>query len=210
MSIRNIYKIYKRFRRNKMLKKFKNQLNIDKSSIFSDNFIINFYIKPEERNYVSIGENNVLNCRITFESKSGNVKIGNNAFISSANIICREHIEIGDDVTISWGVTIYDHDSHSIYWEKRKYDNFIHYKEAAKGTFVNEKDWSHVISKAIIISNKVWIGFDSVILKGVKIGEGAVIGARSVVTKDVPAYTVVAGNPAKIVKYIQENDNNGN
>lgn len=51
-----------------------------------------------------------------------------------------------------------------------------------------------------IINNDVWIGYDALIMPGVKIGDGAIIGARSVVTKDVEPYTVVAGNPAKIIK----------
>lgn len=51
-----------------------------------------------------------------------------------------------------------------------------------------------------IIGNDVWIGFEALIMPGVKIGDGAVIGARSVVTKNVPSYTIVGGNPAKIIK----------
>lgn len=52
----------------------------------------------------------------------------------------------------------------------------------------------------VIIGNDVWIGIDSTILSGVKIGNGAVVGACSVVTRDVPAYAIVAGNPAKIIR----------
>ena len=60
----------------------------------------------------------------------------------------------------------------------------------------------HIIKGDLIIGNSVWIGYDSLILPGVKICDGAVIGARSVVTKDVPPYCVVAGNPARIIKQI--------
>jgi acetyltransferase-like isoleucine patch superfamily enzyme len=52
----------------------------------------------------------------------------------------------------------------------------------------------------VIIGNDVWLGYNSIILSGVKIGDGAVIGACSVVTKNVPPYTIVAGNPAKIIR----------
>ena len=54
---------------------------------------------------------------------------------------------------------------------------------------------------SIIVSDDVWIGYGAVILSGVKIGQGAVIAAGSIVTKDVPPYAIVAGNPAKILKY---------
>ncbi len=52
----------------------------------------------------------------------------------------------------------------------------------------------------IVIGNDVWIGFDSLIKNGVSVGDGAIIAARAVVVKDVPAYSIVAGNPAKVVK----------
>ena len=53
----------------------------------------------------------------------------------------------------------------------------------------------------VIIGNDVWVGEGAVILSGVKIGDGAVVGCSSVITKDVPPYAVVAGNPAKLIKY---------
>jgi len=53
----------------------------------------------------------------------------------------------------------------------------------------------------VVIGNDVWMGTDSVILSGVEIGDGVVIGARSVITKDVPPYAIAAGNPAKIIRY---------
>ena len=58
--------------------------------------------------------------------------------------------------------------------------------------------------KPIIIGNNVWLGFDVVVLKGVTIGDGAIIGAKSVVTRDIPAWSIAAGNPAQVVKYIPE------
>ena len=68
---------------------------------------------------------------------------------------------------------------------------------------VINKDWSNVKTVQIIVEDKVWIGFGVTILKGVKIGEGAVIGAKSVVTRDVKPWTVVAGNPARLIKTIR-------
>lgn len=64
---------------------------------------------------------------------------------------------------------------------------------------------SATYGRPIVIEDKVWIGINSTILPGVKIGYGAIVGAGSVVTKDVPAMTVVAGNPARFIKKIESN-----
>lgn len=71
----------------------------------------------------------------------------------------------------------------------------------------NPENRSATYGRPIIIEDKVWIGIDSTILPGVRIGYGAIVGAGSVVTKDVPAMTIVAGNPARIVKNIQTTEN---
>ncbi|HAJ60189.1 MAG TPA: hypothetical protein DCP31_13785, partial [Cyanobacteria bacterium UBA8543] len=57
-----------------------------------------------------------------------------------------------------------------------------------------------LLARPIRIERNVWIGFDACVLPGVTIGEGAIVGARSVVTQDVPPYSVVAGNPARLIK----------
>ncbi|MCF2661720.1 hypothetical protein I6E42_06300 [Pseudoflavonifractor phocaeensis] len=62
-------------------------------------------------------------------------------------------------------------------------------------------DYSRIASAPIVIKDRAWLGFNAIILKGVTIGDGAVVGAGSVVTKDVPDYAVVGGNPDKILKY---------
>lgn len=61
-------------------------------------------------------------------------------------------------------------------------------------------EWSYFKKGGTAVGNDVWIGFDALIMPGVTIGDGAIIGARSVVTQDVPAYAVVAGNPARTVR----------
>jgi len=64
----------------------------------------------------------------------------------------------------------------------------------------DEQAWRGELRGDTVIGNDVWIGFDAVIMPGVRIGDGAIVGGRSVVTRDVPPYAVVAGNPAKVVK----------
>lgn len=68
---------------------------------------------------------------------------------------------------------------------------------------VNPDNRSATYGRRIVIEDKVWIGINSTILPGVRIGHGAIIGAQSVVTHDVPPMTIVAGNPARIIKKIE-------
>lgn len=79
-------------------------------------------------------------------------------------------------------------------------------KGIEEGKIGDYKNWEFVNSAPVYIKDKAWIGFNSIILKGVTIGEGAIVGAGSIVTKDVPDWTIVAGNPAKIVRNIPENE----
>lgn len=103
--------------------------------------------------------------------------LGSGFINNYVNINCVEKIEIGYNVAISENVVIRDSDNHKIISEV-----------------------ANNITKPIKIGNNVWIGMNSIILKGVTIGDGAVIAAGSVVTKDVPSYTLVGGVPAKIIK----------
>lgn len=120
-------------------------------------------------------------------------------------LISRSNIQIGDDVTIAWNCTIYDHDSHPLDWERRANDTRQELHDLKDfGDPLVRKDWSCVTSRPISIQKRAWLGFGVTVLKGVTIGEGAVVGAMSVVTKDVPPYTVVAGNPARVVKSINQ------
>jgi acetyltransferase-like isoleucine patch superfamily enzyme len=147
----------------------------------------------------------MLGCNFTFESDCGEIEIGNNTFINSGTyLISREKIKIGNNVTIAWGCTIYDHNSHSLDYKLRKNDmESLIFDYRNKHNFCYTKDWSTVKSSPIIINDNVWIGFDCVILSGVTIGEGAIIGARSVVREDVEPWTIVAGNPAVVIKRLK-------
>ncbi len=120
------------------------------------------------------------------------IAIGDRTFFGKSSLISAESISIGSDVLISWGVTIVDHQSHSLVFEDRKKD--------VTNWQTGDKDWKNIVIKPIKVADKVWIGFGATLLAGVTVGEGAVIGADSVVTKDVPPWTVVAGNPAREIR----------
>jgi acetyltransferase-like isoleucine patch superfamily enzyme len=152
----------------------------------------------KEKCRVELGEQTQVLGNLTFDRREASIKIGNRVFINGT-IISASTVSIGDDVLISWNTTIVDHDSHSISFLQRSQD-------AVNWLMGEEKDWEDVKISPIEIKDKVWIGFNSIILKGVTVGEGAIIGAGSVVTKDVPPWTIVAGNPARIIREIPEHE----
>ncbi len=150
---------------------------------------------------IQVGSDCMIQGDFIFETEHGLITIGDRTFIGGSKFICIEAIEIGNDVMFSWGCTVVDNNAHSLVWEERKNDVLDWKKGVDENVIGKYKDWSNVQRKKVVIKDKAWIGFNSIILKGVTIGEGAVVGAGSVVTKDVPDYAIVAGNPAVIVKY---------
>jgi acetyltransferase-like isoleucine patch superfamily enzyme len=151
-------------------------------------------------NRVTIGSRSIVRCRISFDGRHGEVRIGDRTYIGASHIVCHSAVTIGSDVIISWGVTVVDHDSHSVHWAQRSGD--------VEEWRMGRKSWEHVPVRPVTIGDKVWIGFGASILKGVTIAEGAVIGAGAVVTREVPAYALVAGNPAQVIRLIGEQERN--
>jgi acetyltransferase-like isoleucine patch superfamily enzyme len=168
------------------------ELNIDTSSTVN---VSRITMKKECS--LTVERDSQIEGVIIFERERVFIKIGKRTFMNGT-IIAAQEVTIGNDVLISWGVTIVDHNSHSIAFSERARD--------VQDWRLGKKDWSNVKIAPVSISDKTWIGFNAIILKGVSIGEGAIIGAGSVVTKDVPAWTVAAGNPARIIRGIPEDE----
>jgi acetyltransferase-like isoleucine patch superfamily enzyme len=120
-------------------------------------------------------------CIIATFGEGSEIIIGNNSGFSGTVIGAANKIIIGNDVLSGANVLITDFDWHPIDPIQR------HTSEGVK-------------SAPVIIKDNVWIGINSVILKGVTIGENTVIGANSVVVKDIPANVIAAGNPCKKIK----------
>lgn len=155
-------------------------------------------VKTAQGGNLRCGNYSTIHCRFSFDRPDALIMIGSNCFIGRSHLVSANSILIGDDVIISWGVTIVDHNSHSLIWDHRKSDVSTWQRKV--------KDWSNVRIAPVVIERRVWIGFNAIILKGVTIGEGAIVGAASVVTRDVPPYTVVAGNPARIIRKLERTD----
>lgn len=121
------------------------------------------------------GDFNIFSGLLISVNEDAELILGSGYINYRSNIACFNKITIGDDVAISENVTIRDSDNHYIY--KKGYE----------------------ISKPINIGNHVWVGMNATILKGVTIGDGAIIAAGSIVTRNVPAHCLVAGIPARII-----------
>jgi acetyltransferase-like isoleucine patch superfamily enzyme len=103
------------------------------------------------------------------------LKIGNGTYLNrNTLIVAQTSIEIGNRCRIAWDVIIMDSDLHPI-------------------------DGKIMENKPVVLEDNVWIGCRSIILKGVRIGKGAIIAAGSVVTKDIPPYAIAGGVPAKVI-----------
>lgn len=186
------------------MKKYAQCYSIDPTTVLTSQCFVNV-LYPSSRLFLEVGSGNILGCEFRFESTGGHITVGKDCYIGPSLLISRNSIEIGNHVTIAWGCTIYDHDSHSLDFRERRKDIEREINNMNRGIdFIVDKDWSTVNSKPIVIKDDAWIGMNAIILKGVTIGRGAVVGAGSVVTKDVPDWAVVAGNPAVIVKRLKE------
>lgn len=154
--------------------------------------------KADKPGLITLGNH----CRVYGRLQSqgqGTIRIGNHTCIYRKSILGSvTNISVGDCVIISNHVHIYDNNNHPTSPRARR--------EMCQNGFEGEPwHWSHAASAPIVIEDNVWIGEYAAILKGVTIGTGAIVASHAVVTKDVPPYTIVAGNPARVVKEI-END----
>ncbi|MDB6030421.1 MAG: hypothetical protein JWM16_759 [Verrucomicrobiales bacterium] len=146
--------------------------------------------------FIMIGAGTVVRGRLVTFGHGGHIQIGENCYIGEdTRIWSAESVTIGNRVLIAHGVNIHDTNSHPINSEARH----RHYLDMLSNGHP-KLDSFGIASKAVRIEDDVWIGFGSTILKGVRVGTGAIVAACSVVTKDVPEGTIVAGNPAQVVK----------
>lgn len=153
-------------------------LDVSPNSYFScgDNFVM-----VNDAKTATLGKNN--RCKFVVR-ENATLNIGNKVGMSNATIVATQSVIIGNNVMIGGGVTIVDSDFHSL--------NPLHWHTNA--------DQENMISSAVVIKDNVFIGMDSIILKGVTIGSNVVVAAGSVVSKDIPNNQIWGGNPARLIK----------
>jgi acetyltransferase-like isoleucine patch superfamily enzyme len=131
---------------------------------------------------------------------NGTVSVGRCSMLNGVRIVCDERIVIGSYATISWNVVFMD--SYRMPFDPIARRRCIELMSQRAGWQLD----SDGPSAPIVLHDNVWIGFDVCVLPGITIGEGSIVGARSVVNSDVPAYTVVAGNPARPIRELARPD----
>ncbi|HEY0579342.1 MAG TPA: acyltransferase [Candidatus Nitrosocosmicus sp.] len=168
----------------------------DASSILhKDARIINL---QKKRAQIRIGKNCIIRGELFVNEYGGEILIGNDSSIGeNSKIWSGEKVTIGNRVHISHNVNVIDTNTHSVDPVKRN----LEYNEIFKTGNIHQK--GDIKTASITIEDDVWVSFNVSILKGVVIGKGAVIAADTLITKDVPPFTMVAGNPANIIKSVK-------
>lgn len=147
---------------------------------------------------VRIGRGSSIYLGVMFDvGTQGRVSIGEFTLINGARIICDAEISIGDYCLISWNTVFMDSTRLPTAASARRTE-----LAAASARYPRLIE-SVTRARPIRIERNVWVGFDACVLPGVTIGEGSVIGARSVVVEDVPPFSVAVGNPARVIRKLE-------
>lgn len=147
-----------------------------------------------QRNAIRVGDNTHLKGELLTFAHGGEISIGEYCYLGEqSRIWSAARISIGDRVLIAHNVNIFDSLTHPLNPRERH----RHYRDILTSGHPDNIDLGEA---AVRIDDDVWIGCLSIVLRGVTIGEGAIVGAGSVVSQDVPPFTIVAGNPARVVR----------
>ncbi|HEU4719533.1 MAG TPA: acyltransferase [Bacteroidia bacterium] len=151
-----------------------------------------------QREQIVAGQNTHIRGDLLVFAYGGRIQIGDNCYVGDGSRIWSgEDVRIGNNVLIAHNVNIIDSNSHEM--------NYLERAEGFLGLMRDgyPKEKGSILTAPVVIGDYAWISFGSIILRGVTIGKGGVVAAGSVVTKDVPPFAVVAGNPAVVVKQME-------
>ena len=132
----------------------------------------------------------------------GEVNVGAYTVLNGTYIVCNERIDIGDHCLIAWGSVLTDT------WAGAAALPVAVRREALRAAAADPARRLPAFAepRAVVLEDNVWVGFDAVVLPGVRLGRGSVVGCKTVVAEDVAPYAVVVGSPARIVRYLEADD----
>ena len=151
-------------------------------------------------NDIIVGQRSAVLGELATFPQGGRIEIGERCFVGSGTRIwSAASISVGNYVLIAHNVDIHDNISHSLSWSERRQeiDQILPDLTLYNHSFDIQRG-------SLVIEDDVWIGFGACIIGGVRIGRGAVVGAGTVVTKDVPEFSLIVGNPMRVVRKIPE------
>ena len=135
-------------------------------------------------------------------SKKGKIRVGKFTILNGTTIVCKEQIVIGSHCMLAWGSVLTDTWLAADILPLEARQTLLY--ATAQDPLRSYPFFGSAVP--IILEDNCWVGFDSVILPGVRLGRGCVVGCKTIISKDVPPYAVVTGSPAHIVKYLEAND----
>jgi acetyltransferase-like isoleucine patch superfamily enzyme len=166
-------------------------------ALFDANLSYGYAVEPGDCALL-VGKQSQVGGDIHLERSGAKLVIGENSAVNGGTMfVVSDEISIGNNVWISFDCLIMDHDGHAA-------DPATRRKDLPDFLAGRPKDWSVVKRAAVVIEDDAWIGARAIILKGVTVGRASIIGAGAVVTKDVPSYSVVGGNPAVVIGSVPE------
>jgi acetyltransferase-like isoleucine patch superfamily enzyme len=173
---------------------------IDETAYVESSFSFHHF-RSEATVGMSIGRGSAIYDGTMFDvGPCGRVTIGDFALIHGARMICDAAVEVGDYALISWNVVLADTYRFPIDPVARRHElEALPLRRPRVCAGSGE-------ARPVRVGSNAWIGFDVCVLPGVTIGDGAIIGARSVVADNVPPYAVAAGNPARVVRWLDEGE----
>ncbi len=151
---------------------------------------------------VTLGANSSAYIGCMFDmGRDAECQVGEYTLLKGLWLICDQSVNIGAHCLISWNVVIMDNYRVPVDAASRR--RLLEAYALTRGREI----FAPVQPRPVHIENNVWIGFDCCILPGVHIGEGSIVGARSVVDQDVAPYSIYAGNPARFIRKIPDKEN---
>ncbi len=150
------------------------------------------------REHLEVGRFSYIDGEIMLMTPDAHCTIGQHCFLGmDSRLWVQQRITIGNFVLIAPRVDIFDNDSHPLDATLRREDAIDQFERK------RPMSYDHVAAAEVVIEDDVWIGTKSTIMKGVHLGRGAVVAAASVVTRDVPPFTLVGGNPAREIRKLE-------
>jgi len=138
--------------------------------------------------------------------ENGAVKVGSYTVLNGTVIVCNDSVTVGNHCLLAWGSVITDTwtSIENAPIEKRR--EIL--EQISKDKF--RRALPLEIPRPVVLEDNVWVGFDAVILPGVRLGRGSIVGSKTIIAEDVPPYAIVVGNPPRLIRYLDADDTEEN